>query len=130
MKDLIGTKTKSTSKTVVNAEGKEINDPEQISNLFNSYFVNIGPNLAAKINATRGDFTQYLNEPFHKSLFLRPTNQHEILKIVQALKPSASTGYDGISVKLLKKIIHFIVDPLLYIFNLSITSGACPDSLK
>ena len=130
VKDLIGTKTKSTSKTFVNAEGKEINDPEQISNLFNSYFVNIGPNLAAKINATRGDFTQYLNEPFHKSLFLRPTNQHEILKIVQALKPSASTGCDGISVKLLKKIIHFIVDPLLYIFNLSITSGACPDSLK
>ena len=129
IKDLIGTKTKDTSNTFIN-EGKEITDPEQISNIFNSYFVNIGPNLASKIDDTQDDFKKYLGQPFHESLVLRPTSNQEILNIVQSLKSSASTGYDGISVNLLKKIIHFIAEPVLYIFNLSITSGACPDSLK
>ena len=52
------------------------------------------------------------------------------MQIVQTLKSSASTGYDGISVNLLKKIIHFIVSPLTHIFNLSIASGIFPNSLK
>ena len=99
VKDLIGTKKKNTSETFIN-EGIEINDPEQISNLFNSYFVNIGPNLASRINATQGDFKQYLDRPFSESLVLRPTNHQEILDIVKSLKSSASIGYDGISVNL------------------------------
>ena len=109
VKDLIGTKKKNTSETFIN-EGTEINDPEQISNLFNSYFVDIGPNLASKINATRGDFKQYLNEPFSKSLFLRPTNHQEILDIVKTLKSSASTGHAGISVNLLKKLYILLLN--------------------
>ena len=128
VKDLIGTKT-NASNTFIN-EGKEITDPEQISNIFNSYFVNVGPKLASQIQNTNGDFNKYLSEPFHKSLFLRPTNHQEVLNIVKSLKSSLSTGYDGISVNLLKKIIHFIINPLIHIFNLSMISGVCPDSLK
>ena len=61
---------------------------------------------------------------------LIPTNQHEILKIVKALKSKKSTGYDGISTKLLKQIIRNIVIPLEHIFNLSLSAGCCPDLLK
>ena len=129
VKDLLGTKAKNTPKTFKDGD-IEISDPEKIANKFNSYFVNIGPNLASKINAPRESFKKYLNEPFHKTLFLRPTDHQEILNIVKSLKPSASTGYDGISVNLLKKIINCIIDPLIHISNLSITSGTCPDSLK
>ena len=115
VKDLIGTKKKNTSETFIN-EGVEINDPEQISNLFNTYFVDIGPKLASKINATQGDFKQYLDRPFPESLVLRPTSHQEILDIVKSLKSSASTGYClfvylfyfCILKKTIYKIIHLI----------------------
>ena len=59
-----------------------------------------------------------------------PTNQHEILKIVKALKSKKSSGYNGISTKLLNQIIRDIVSPLEHIFNLSLSTGCCPDLLK
>ena len=63
-------------------------------------------------------------------MFLIPTNEHEILKIVKTLKSKKSSDYDGIRTKLLKQIILNIVSPLEYIFNLSLFTGCCPDLLK
>ena len=62
--------------------------------------------------------------------FLHPTNLHEIIDIVRSLKRSKSSGFDEISVNLLKKIIHPIAIPLTHIFNLSLSTGRCPNSLK
>ena len=61
---------------------------------------------------------------------MRPTTSHEILEIACLSKSSKSTGYDGVSVNLLKRIIYYIVEPLTHMFNLSISSGVCPNSLK
>ena len=63
-------------------------------------------------------------------MFLIPTNEHEILKMVKNLKSKKSSGYDGFSTKLLKQIIINIVSPLEYIFNLSLCTECCPDLLK
>ena len=49
---------------------------------------------------------------------------------MKALKSSRSTGHDGLSVNLLKKIIVHITSPLTHILNLSISTGKCPNSLK
>ena len=46
------------------------------------------------------------------------------------MNTTKSSGYDGISVYLLKKIIFYIATPLTYIFNLSLSIGKCPNSLK
>ena len=106
-------------------------NPTEVCNTFNNYFTNIGPNLAEQINTSNGHFTQYLSTPSEKSLFFNPTNVHEILDIVKLLNSSKSSGFDGISVCIIKKkIIHNIVDPLSHIFNLSLSTGICPNSLK
>ena len=99
--------------------------------LIQVYFTNIGPKLASKINnINRKNFATFLPPYFHKSLFLSPTDKYEILKIVKALKSSRSTGHDCLSVNLLQKIIVHITSPLTHIFNLSISAGKCPNSLK
>jgi len=46
------------------------------------------------------------------------------------LKPKNSSGYDGISTKLLKISSPFITSPLIHICNKSISSGTFPDRLK
>ena len=111
-------------------ENKEITQPAEIAQAFNNFFTNIGPDLASKISSDNKHFTDYLSEPNENTMCLIPTNQHEILKIVKALKSKKSTGYDGISTKLLKQIIRNIVIPLEHIFNLSLSAGCCPDLLK
>ena len=63
-------------------------------------------------------------------MYFIPTDQHEILKIVKTLKSKKSTGHDGISTKLLKQLIRNIASPLEHIFNLSLSTGCCPDLLK
>ena len=63
-------------------------------------------------------------------MFFNPTNQDEILEIIKTFKSKNSSGYDGISTQLLKQIIYYIVSPLEYIFNLSLSTGICPDLLK
>ena len=105
----------------VDSQPENITDPTEIAHTFNSFFTNIGPDLASKINCNDNHFSQFLSEPKQNAMFLIPTNEHEILKMVKTLKSKKSSGYDGFSTKLLKQIIINIVSPLEYIFNLSFT---------
>ena len=114
----------------VESQPENITDPTEIAHHFNSFFTNIGPDLASKINCRDKHFSQFLSEPKQNAMFLIPTNEHEILQMVKTLKSKRSSGYDGISTKLLKQIIPNIVAPLEYIFNLSLSTGCCPDLLK
>ena len=124
-------KNKSQTRTdSLNVNGKDITNPEDVSNEFNSYFTTIGPNLASKINCHNKHFSSYLSEPLNKTIFLNPTNQAEIIKIVKSFKSKKSSGYDGISMKLLKQIIYCIAPPLEYIFNSSLSNGICPNVIK
>ena len=52
------------------------------------------------------------------------------MKIVSNLKEKKSPGHDGIDNQLLKSIIPYIVDPLVYIVNLSLTHGIVPNNMK
>ena len=55
---------------------------------------------------------------------------YEILDIVYKLNANKSVGYDNLSTKVLKKCICFIVKPLCFIYNLSLSTGCFPSSLK
>ncbi len=49
---------------------------------------------------------------------------------LENIKPNKSSGYDGISAKIIKIIAEDISKPLTHIFNLSFSSGTIPVSLK
>ena len=51
-------------------------------------------------------------------------------KNVCRLKGKNSSGCDKISTNLLKDILPFIVDALVHLFNLSLTTGYIPDNYK
>ena len=129
--DITGKNNKENSSIFIN-DNKELTNPDEIADAFNSYFTNIGPQLATKIRNkhVNSNFSKFLPPKFEKSLFFTPTDEEEVLKIVRCLKPSRSSGHDEISVNLLKKIILQLTKPLTYIFNISLSSGKCPNSLK
>ena len=70
IKDLIG--KKKHINTNINVNGQNINNLEECANLFNDYFVNVGPTLASKIDAGNNHFSQYLFDPTPNTMILIP----------------------------------------------------------
>ena len=116
----------------IKVENIEYYDSLGITNNLCKYFANIGENLSSKIPKSNKSINEYLakikrNE---KSLFLRPTSEQEIDKIIEKLPNKNSSGYDNINNILLKKLKFPLLKPLNIIFNKSISSGIFPKKMK
>jgi hypothetical protein len=61
---------------------------------------------------------------------IKSLSTKEVENVIKSLKLKNSSGYDGISTKILKLSSLFISSPLTYICNKSITQGIFPDRLK
>ena len=108
-----------------------LHDPLQIANAFNSYFVNIGPNLARKIKIPKhSNHKIYLKEKYTNTFEFTKVDKLEVNSIIDHLSPNASYGFDGISTILLKQCEQAIVKPLQIIINQALTTGIFPDKLK
>ena len=63
MKKIIGNKrfTNASLPNSITVKNREIFDKKEIAETFNSYFVNIGPNLAASIPESKASFQNYIH---------------------------------------------------------------------
>ena len=113
-------------------ENLRIYESNQIANEMGKYFAEIGKTFANKIDKPENDTNYYLSKikPNSKSMFLHPTNKMEIKKLIEKLPNKHSSGYDGISNHLLKQISDEILDPLVKIFNCSLSTGVFPTAMK
>jgi hypothetical protein len=105
---------------------------EKSAEAFNNYFLNTADDLPIQTdndispisllkNAYQNDFSQ---------MNIIPVTEGEIKSIISSIKAKDSSGYDGISTKLLKVCNSLISKPLSYICNKSIQTGVFPDHLK
>ena len=109
---------------------KIVTDPITIDNEFNKFFANIGPNLENLISNVDGDISDYLDESFQISMCAIHTDPIEIQIITNHLKSSSSKGVDGVSPKMVKKVIEATAQPLATVFNISLANGLFLDKLK
>jgi hypothetical protein len=75
----------------------------------------------------------YLSKLNHRSftnINWHNTSTHEIEKIIRSLKVTNSTGYDEISIRIIKFSLPFIISPLTHICNAALKNGVFPDRLK
>ena len=109
-----------------------VNDKQIIADKFNEYFAHVGQNLAKQIQPCDGSFADTItkNYTINCSMFVEPTNVFEVMNIVNDLQPNKAPGYDSYSPKVIKSVMHSIVQPLTDIFNMSFSSGIFPDRLK
>lgn len=129
LKDVINHKKKSASSSRFKVNDIITSDKKRISNGFNDFYINVGNNLAQKIpNSTRTpkDFVKDFNP---NSMFVDSVSKEDVVKIVASLK-SASAGWDGISLNIVKSSFISIVEPLTHCMNLSLMNGIVPDELK
>ena len=112
--------------------GVTIDQPYQMSTIFNNYFVDIGKSLNDSTSPKVGiaPFETYLGPPKSKSFYCSKVTLSELCDVINKLKPSRSCISDCISSSLLKACNIHIAHPLLFIINLSFDTGIFPDRLK
>jgi hypothetical protein len=103
-------------------------DNETIAEAFNSFFVNIGYNLAKNIPDSGISATKDI-QSVNETIMIMPTCDSEIMNIIKTLKNS-SPGWDDINVNVIKHSSLYIVKPLTHLLNLSLSTGIVPKELK
>ena len=108
-----------------------IEDKKEIANEFNSFFVNIGKNLASEIIHTGSEnFKSYLNRAIDTSFEFKPISTNEVAAAIKNLKNTSSHGNDHLSSQLIKRLSPHIITPITKIINQSLKTGIFPDALK
>ena len=110
--------------------GSKVTNSDQIANIFNEYFVNVGPSFAKNIDIVNKDPVDYLSRNYPASMYLRETDENEIVNVIMKQKSNKACGYDDISIDVVKYTADILCTPLSFIFNSSLVKGIFPDSLK
>ena len=111
-------------------KGATVTDPLRIANIFNDYFRSIAEKTKANIKFSNKSFQDFLHHPNEESLFITPTDAHEVNLIMSSLNSDKSTGLNSLPSKILKLLKNEISTHLADIFNLSFSSGVFPSILK
>ena len=129
MKSVIGNKRKTNQNIKrFKINNNIIDNNLRIANEFNSYFLSVGPTLAAHQIKT------YLN-PFHyvqnnpNSMVMQKIEDFEVVNVINSLNNS-SPGWDGIPSRLAKRVLNSYIKPLTLLINKSFRDGIFPDELK
>jgi hypothetical protein len=119
----------------LNIDRKTFKDYQNIANIFNTYFttvtekmsannsvsINVAPNAARPLNYLYQVFVR----PF-PNIKLTPASTKEVIEIIKSLKWKNSHCYDETPIKLLKISLPFIISPLTYVCNRSLSMGTFP----
>ena len=96
-----------------------------MANEFNSYFVSVGPTLAAHQIITDLNPLHYVHNNPNCMVLLHI----EVVNVINSLNNS-SPGWDGIPSRLTKRVLNSYIRPLTLLINQSFLHGIFPDELK
>ncbi len=82
------------------------------------------------VNDGQRTFTDFLTNKISSKLKFYDIEKEHIIKIINDMKPKTSSGYDGISMKIIKSVKHILAHPLAMIINQMLHTGIFPDLLK
>ena len=106
--------------------------PSQSCNNLNKFFADIGKKLADNIiNDQTSPTLPCSHTNFSSSSFvLEHTDIDEVKSLIESLRSTAATGWDGISPTVLKRYCNVLAPVLNHIFNLCFETAVFPSALK
>jgi hypothetical protein len=113
----------------INNNGYVVSEPTQVATLFSTYFTEIVERLQCNFTPGTPEYSN-TNAKVSASIFFTPTNDEEITSIIKDLKNKKSSGLDGYSSFIIKKCFIFLIKPLTFLTNLSLSTGKVPETLK
>ena len=128
-----GSRRQSDITSVNTDENASTEDPSDIANAFNDFFVNVASHLKEPIHPSNHDKL----EDFCKSKISENTEfsipnveKDKVLKYLLNVDTSKATGTDNFGARLLKLAAPCIVEDITFICNNSISSSCFPDKWK
>lgn len=107
-------------------------DIKDVTNHFNNFFVDapgsVNSDLKNKDRIQECTFNHRNIE--YPTMFLTPVDEMLVFNIISSLKNSNSSGIDDISTNIIKSCKNYILEPLVYLINLSFVNGVFPEILK
>jgi hypothetical protein len=100
-----------------------------MANTINNYFVTPTNQMQSSTPTSVSDSLNYLFEVFKypfPNINMTPVTNKELKDIIKSLKWKNSEGYDEIPQNILKISMPFILSPLTYICNKSLSLGIFP----
>lgn len=97
---------------------------EMLPDVFSDYFTNIST------LSTNSTVCRHIKAAPHDTVFLRPTDEGELICIFSTLKDSSACDIDNLQMKPGKYAIDVIAPVLSYIYNLSLASGVFPRKMQ
>ena len=129
---IIHTKRSSTNLPFkLTLDGNETDEPGEISECFNEYFVQIGELIAKKaklVNET--NFKTFLNNSITQSIVLDPPQPNEIYNIINSFNINKACGYDNISSFFLRMGGEILAPILSVCFSRAFDLGIFPSIFK
>ena len=109
-----------------------ITKDQEIADQLGKYFSQVGKTFARKVGPSKTSIDSYLERIrlCQKSIFLNPTSEDEVKRLIEQLPHKTSSGYDRISNIILKELKDIISYPLQRLFNRSLLEGKFPDCMK
>ena len=106
-------------------------DPVDISEQFNNYFVEIGQSIAKSANTSGDfDFKQFLHNAIPSTIVLEAPQPLEIYNAINSLNPHKACGYDNIS-SLFLRTGNEVLAPILFVyFAYVFEQGVFPQTIK
>jgi len=111
---------------------ENITNPENVAEIFNSYFCKI-LGLLSKKNGNRlpnSENEHLKTKESTKSMFLFPVIESEVEKVLKVLKNRLSAGIGEIPIYIVKQCIKPLKKLLANVYNASLESRIIPDQLK
>jgi hypothetical protein len=136
----LSNKKASSSNVSLCVDGTVIHNQQEVCNVFNEFFVNVGMNSDAPCDSVQTAISMYSDNPSVQSiksahttedLFnFKPISMEQTETKLKHLKSNKATGHDQIPPKLLKKASHVLSVSLTPIFNRCIQAAVYPHDFK
>jgi hypothetical protein len=104
--------------------------PAKIIDTLNQHFETVGTQLNNAFVNTQHNAEKYMKKTTDNSINLCKTTEKEVLDIIDKLPNKSSSGPDGISQLLLKKVAPEITPIITKLINLAIKNKVYPNCLK
>ena len=112
------------------SENRKITNKQEIVDVLNDYFCNIGQKLADKIKESSKSYSFYLDKQINSVFSFSMVDTNNVRKMLKEFKPKTSKGLDGISMKIIKHISDIIIEPITLLINQSLMTNTFPTKLK
>ena len=94
--------------------------------MLNDYFCSVSANIVTNMTSSSVSPLSYLSVPTKSSFSFQPVAATDILRLISQLSVRKSSGFDGLSARVIKCFSVYLASPLSIIINKSLSDSIVP----